>query len=185
LAFRAVERQLLYKLTSRLSLDRALSSMVKLICREMSRLGILIRRRVLVDTAIRELNRYLAEKRRLGRWRRESSGYAFTRWIRTSGDPDPVRRRGRVSERLSQPRRRGLAGRGVLIPAERTGISDMDIGKVLGELREELETLNAAIASLERLQSAPPGGARRRREPARAAPGKHAVRAVTDTRGPK
>jgi hypothetical protein len=61
----------------------------------------------------------------------------------------------------------------------------MDIGKVLGELREELETLNAAIASLERLQPQPPGGARRRHEPARAEPGKHAVRAVTDTPGQK
>jgi len=55
----------------------------------MSRLGMLIRRRVLVHTAIRELNRYLIEKRRLSRWRRESSGYAFTRWIRTTGDLDP------------------------------------------------------------------------------------------------
>jgi len=69
--------------------------------------------------------------------------------------------------------------------AERIGISDMDIGKLLGELREELDTLNAAIASLERLQSAPPGGARRRHEPARPALKKHAVRAVADTRDPK
>jgi hypothetical protein len=32
----------------------------------------------------------------------------------------------------------------------------MDLGKVLADLREELETLNAAIRSLERLQKVKP-----------------------------
>jgi hypothetical protein len=36
--------------------------------REMSRLAILIRRRALIHTAIRELDRYAAEKRTLIRW---------------------------------------------------------------------------------------------------------------------
>ncbi len=64
----------------------------------------------------------------------------------------------------------------------------MDIGKVLAELREELEMLNGAILSLERLQNVPPRRSRPEdspRKPALHRPlprGKSARRAV-DSRG--
>jgi hypothetical protein len=53
----------------------------------------------------------------------------------------------------------------------------MDLAKVLASLHEELDSLNAAIATLERLQQ----GARRRGRPPRLGPGK-ANRAIQLTR---
>lgn len=51
----------------------------------------------------------------------------------------------------------------------------MDITKVLAQLREELENIDAAIASLERLQF---GGKRRGRPPAHLAPTPKTARSV-------
>ena len=55
----------------------------------------------------------------------------------------------------------------------------MDACKVLAELRQELNILNAAIASLERLQHMSPGEGGRRRQPARPVVKKNGPRAVT------
>jgi hypothetical protein len=59
----------------------------------------------------------------------------------------------------------------------------MDIGKALIELREELEILNAAIASLERLQHVGPRkSATHIRQPARIAVGREDMRRVAGLR---
>ena len=53
----------------------------------------------------------------------------------------------------------------------------MDVSKVLTDLREELEILNAAIGSLERLQHVGPRkSAAEIRQPARAAVKRHRIR---------
>jgi hypothetical protein len=57
----------------------------------MSPLDILIRRRVLVHTAIRELDRYLTEKRRLIRRWGGDIGLAPERRSGRSGEPKPER----------------------------------------------------------------------------------------------
>jgi hypothetical protein len=55
----------------------------------------------------------------------------------------------------------------------------MDAGKVLAGLRKELDVLNMAIASLERLQHIPPGEGGRRRKPACPVADRYGVRAAT------